>query len=146
VSETDLFICFGSFRTLSMGLLLLLASFVCLSIKAASVTFLAESGTLGPDWAVSNNDTPVCIYITTEDTGNNPINTNRLATYFVTFPAVGAYQLYARVFVGAGGYNSDSLFYGNGFGTQNPTNNANWILVNGLAGVGFSNATDIVTG
>ena len=74
-------------------------------------------------------------------------NSNRAwRPYAVPFPAAGTYQLYARVLVGPGGYNSDSLFYGNGFGTQNPTNNSEWIFVNGLAGVGFSNTTDVVTG
>jgi len=116
---------------------------------AVSVTFEAESGTLGSNWAVSNSSSPAYITIITGITGasaNNPSNSTRVATYTVTFPAAGTYQLYARVLVGPGGYNSDSLFYGNGFGTKNPTNNSDWILVNGLAGVGSSNSTDVVTG
>lgn len=116
------------------------------SAHAASVTFEAKSGVLGSDWALSENVGTACIYITTEDIGYNPISSNRVATYTVTFPAAGTYQLYARILVGPGGYDSDSLFYGNGFGAENPSNNADWIFVNGLAGAGFSNATDIVTG
>src|ERR1019366_3590967 len=73
-------------------------------------------------------------------------NTNRVATYTVTFPAAGTYQLYARVLVGPDGYNDDSMFYGNGFGMQNATNNSDWILVNGLGGAGFNNSMDVVTG
>jgi glucuronoarabinoxylan endo-1,4-beta-xylanase len=69
-----------------------------------------------------------------------------VATYTVTFPAPGTYQLYARILVGPGGYNDDSLFYGNGFGLQDPASNASWILVNGLAGVGFSQNAEAVTG
>ena len=114
--------------------------------RAASVAFEAEFGVLGSNWAVSNNASPAYIYITNEDTGSNPINSNRVATYTVQFPTNGMYQLYARVLVGPGGYNSDSLLYGNGFGAKNPALNSDWILVNGLAGVGFSNGTDVVTG
>ncbi|MGH7991241.1 MAG: hypothetical protein ACREDS_13750 [Limisphaerales bacterium] len=110
------------------------------------MTFEAESGTLGSNWAVSNNSSPAYITIMTGQTGNSPSNSTRVATYSVTFPTNGAYDLYAHVLVGPNGYNSDSLFYGNGFGTQNPTSGANWILVNGLAGVGYSNSTDVVAG
>jgi glucuronoarabinoxylan endo-1,4-beta-xylanase len=114
--------------------------------RAALVTFEAESGTLGPDWAVSNSTSPAYIFITTQGGGNNPTNANRVATYSVTFPVAGTYQLYARVQVGPGGFASDSLFYGNGFGAKTPANNSDWILVNGLAAAGFSNSTDVVTG
>jgi len=117
-----------------------------LSGRAAFVSFEAEAGALGSDWAVSNSTSPAYITITTIGGGNNPTNANRVATYTVTFPAAGTYQLYVRHRVGPGGFNDDSLFCGNGFGIKSPTNNADWVLVNGLAGVGFSNSTDVVTG
>lgn len=113
---------------------------------SASVKFEAESGTLGSDWAVSNNSSPGYITITTPDTGYVPGNVMRAATYTVTFPTAGSYDLYAHVLVGPGGYNSDSLFYGNGFGMKNPTNTSDWVLVNGLAGAGFAGSNDAVTG
>ncbi len=69
-----------------------------------------------------------------------------MATYTVTFPSAGLYQLYARIRTGAGAFNDDSLFYANSFGSKSPTLNSDWVLVNGLAGVGFSNSTDVVTG
>ena len=119
------------------------------SSGAASVTFEAESGALGADWAVSNSASPVFISITTSITGSgatNPTNASRVATYSVTFPSAGTYQLYAHIQVGPGGVNSDSMFYGNGFGTQDPTNSANWILVNNLSNAGFTNGSDVVTG
>jgi len=114
--------------------------------RASSVTFEAESGALGSGWGVSNSSGLTYITITTGTNGYNPVSSNRVATYSVTFPTNGSYQLYGRVLVGPGAYSSDSLFYGNGFGTKNPTNNSDWILVNGLAGAGFSNSTDVVTG
>jgi uncharacterized repeat protein (TIGR03803 family) len=115
------------------------------SRAAALVTFEAESGTLGADWAITSG-TPTFITITSYYAGNYPSNVARVATYNITFPTNGLYQLYARVLVGPAGYNSDSLFYGNGFGTKNPVSASDWVLVNGLAGVGFSNSTDVVTG
>ena len=108
--------------------------------------FEAESGTLGADWAVSNSTAPAYITITTDGAGNFPSNAARVATYTVTFPTPGTYQLYARLRVGSGGFNDDSLFYGNGFGVKNPATNTDWIFVNGLASVGFNNPTNVVTG
>ena len=109
------------------------------------VTFESESGALGSDWVVSNG-TPAYITIITDDSGYIPSNSMRVATYSVTFPEAGTYQLYARVLVGPGGYNDDSLFYGNGFGTKNPTSSSDWVLVNGLAGVGYTASSDVVNG
>jgi glucuronoarabinoxylan endo-1,4-beta-xylanase len=118
-------------------------------IHAASVTFEAESGALGPDWAVSNSASPAYITITTGITGTgatNPTNASRVATYTVTFPSAGTYQLYARVLVGPGGYDNDSMFYGNGFGTQDPAVDSDWVMANNLSVVGFNNSSDVVTG
>jgi glucuronoarabinoxylan endo-1,4-beta-xylanase len=140
----------GAYWQLSMlklaWLVITFAAFVALSGRAASVTFEAESGVLGADWAVSNSRSPVYITITSNTNGYNPGSSNRVATYRVTFPSAGTYQLYARVRVGPDTFNDDSLFYAAGFGTKSPVNNADWILVNGLGRAGFSNGTDVVTG
>jgi hypothetical protein len=114
------------------------------SALAASVTFEAESGALGAEWALSNSTSPAFISIRTTNTAF-PASANRVATYNVTFPAAGTYQLYARVQVGPNTFNNDSLFYGNGFGTKNPTTGSDWILVNGLGSAGFTNGPDVVT-
>lgn len=109
--------------------------------------FEAESGVLGSDWAVSNSISPAYITITTDGAGGTPSNAARVATYTVTFPTPGTYQLYARVRVGSGAANDDSLFFGNGFGVKNPTNSADWILANNIANSrGFINPADVVTG
>ena len=109
------------------------------------VKFEAESGTLGTNFAVTNG-TPTFITITNNLAASNPGDAARVASYTVTFPVAGAYELYARVRVGPGTFNDDSLFYGNGFGAKNPATNSDWILVNGLGSGGFSTAGDIVTG
>jgi uncharacterized repeat protein (TIGR03803 family) len=109
------------------------------------VAFEAESGALGSDWAVSNG-TPVFITILTDSTGNNPGSAARVAGYSVTFPSAGTYQLYARVLVGPGGYNDDSMFYATSFGDKSPTLNSDWVFVNGLAGTGYTAPGDVVAG
>jgi arabinoxylan arabinofuranohydrolase len=114
--------------------------------SGVATAFEAEAGTLGADFAVSNSSSPIYIVITSNNSSNSPTSSARVGTYTITFPSAGTYQLYARVWVGVGGFNDDSLFYGDGFGTKSPTNNSDWVLVNGLAGVGFTNKTDVVTG
>ena len=86
------------------------------------------------------------ITITTDGAGNNPGSAARVASYTITFPGAGTYQLYGRVLVGPNTFNDDSLFYASSFGTKSPTLNSDWVLVNGLASAGFSNSTDEVTG
>ena len=61
------------------------------SSRAASVSFEAESGTLGADFAVSNSTSPQSITITSNGAGNNPGSAARVATYTSTFPAAGTY-------------------------------------------------------
>jgi uncharacterized repeat protein (TIGR03803 family) len=126
--------------------LLFFAGAVSIGRADALVTFQAESGTLGADWAVSNAVSPAFITILTDGAGNNPSNATRVASYTVTFPEPGLYQLYARLRTGPGTFNDDSLFYATGFGAKSPTQNSDWVFVNGLAAGGFSNNTDVVTG
>jgi BNR repeat-containing family member len=130
----------------SFSILTAIAALAAASASAASVTLEAESGALGADWAVSNSASPAYITITSNDTGNNPASAARVATYSVTFPVAGTYQLYSRVRVGPNTFNDDSLFYANGFGTKSPTTSSDWILVNNLGSAGFDVSTDVVTG
>src|SRR5262245_49175513 len=126
--------------------LLALAVFGTLTCDAAFVGFEAESGVLGADWALSNSASPAYITITSAGAGNNPGSAARVATYNITFPAGGMYQLYARVRVGPDTFNDDSMFYANNFGTNSPTIDGPWRLVNGLGAAGFNNSSDVVTG
>jgi hypothetical protein len=113
-------------------------------LRAASVTLEAESGTLGADWVASNSTSPAYISITSNFATNNPVSSNRVATYSVNFPAAGTYELYARLRLGPDTFNDDSLFFGNGFGTKSPTTPGDWYLANGIGG--FASHTDVVTG
>jgi len=133
-------------KSIVLALLISMFARAVLAAPISLVKFEAESGTLGSDFAVSNSTSPVYITIITDSAGNAPSNAMRVATYTVTFPTPGTYQLYAHIFVGPGGFADDSLFYGNGFGVKNPTLGLDWTLVNGLAGVGFTTSSSAVTG
>lgn len=132
--------------SVAFGAAVVLILAVASQTRAADlVTLEAESGVLGADFAISNG---VPTYITTIANGatNNPSSATRVASYTVNFPAASSYQLYARIRVGAGAFNDDSMFYAVSFGSKSPTLTSDWIFVNGLAAVGFGNSTDVVTG
>lgn len=127
----------------------LVTATVLLGVRAAqaAVGFEAESGTLGSNF--TNGTAGAVQYISSStDTVNAeyPGNTNRVATYTVTFPASGTYKLYGRVRVGPGPGVDDSFFYGNGFGAKSSTSGADWIRINSIDPGGFTNSADVVTG
>ena len=114
------------------------------SADAALIGVNAEDGSsvtatviasLGADFDPALDDVGNALgdeYITSESTaqGDSPGTAARVASYEVTFNAADTYDLYGRVYVGPGGTNDDSMFYGNGFGSKSPTDDADWIKVN----------------
>jgi len=117
------------------------------STAADLVTVEAESGALGTNFLVGSLSGAAYISNTNNNTSTSvPGIPGRVASYTVTFPEAGTYDLYARVLVGPGGANDDSFFYGNGFGAKSPTTSSDWILCNNLWDVGYTNASDIVAG
>ncbi len=108
-------------------------------------TLEAESGTLGAEYASATVAGATGITPSTNGAGSNPGSAARIASYTVQFPSASLYQLYARVYVGAGSFNDDSFFYGAGFGTKSPTTNADWVAVlSGLANTGYTAASEQV--
>jgi endo-1,4-beta-xylanase len=124
--------------------LLLLATLA--AVRAAPVIVEAESGALGASFSAAVASGVTFVSPIGTATGNNPATASRVITYSVTFPATGVYELYARLRVGAGAANDDSFFYAASFGAKSPTTNGDWVLVNNLSGVGYTNATDTVAG
>jgi endo-1,4-beta-xylanase len=111
------------------------------------VTAEAESGELGSFFSTMQDGD--VSYITTDSnyTGQNgPGDSNRVATYQVTFQDSGNYSLFVRLRVGANGFDDDSYFYARGFGEKDDTVGADWVFNNGLAAAGFSDSADIVDG
>jgi endo-1,4-beta-xylanase len=110
------------------------------------VTVQAESGKLGSNFSVLTDNKIKYITPKANYTGlTSPGDTSRIATYQITFPDSGRYNLFARVRVGANGFNDDSFFYATSFGVKD-TSNANWIMINGIASGGFSDSSSYVNG
>jgi endo-1,4-beta-xylanase len=111
------------------------------------VTVQAESGTLGGDFRLIDTLGATAVTIKTDVVNTlNPGNTKRVITFQLTFPDSGTYDLYARILVGPNGYDDDSYFYGNGFGSKNVATDGDWIRANGIASGGYSSSTAVVDG
>ncbi len=104
----------------------------------------AESGDVGSDFSILQDDTIDYVRIQTNRTLYNPGSRARIISYEVTFPDTGTYDLFVRLRVGPGTWDDDSFFYGNGFGEKNSTTDADWVFINGLAAAGFSEPREIV--
>jgi endo-1,4-beta-xylanase len=105
----------------------------------------AESGIAGSKFSVADDND--ITYVTSDTNYTDlavPGDTSRMITYEVTFPDSGAYNLFARMRVGSGGFNDDSFFSAKGFGVKDETLADDWVMVNGLAGAGFFDSADIV--
>ncbi|HNW49815.1 MAG TPA: endo-1,4-beta-xylanase [Prolixibacteraceae bacterium] len=104
----------------------------------------AESGVAGSKYTTANDGDITYITATENYTGMvNPGDTSRMITYNVTFEDSGYYSLYAHLRTGSGTYNDDSFFAAKGFGEKSATD-SNWVFINGLAGAGFTAASEIV--
>ena len=114
--------------------------------QVSATTVEAESGARGGDFTIGTESGVGYVTITTNAAGQNPGSAARVITFTVTFPAAGTYDLYARIRVGAGTFDDDSFFYGNGFGTKTATVDDDWILTNQLSPGGWSGPAEVVTG
>jgi endo-1,4-beta-xylanase len=110
----------------------------------APIIVEAESGTAGSQFSVLTDGSTTYVTNPTDYTGFVPGDTIRMITYEVIFPDSGAYNLFARLRVGSGGYNDDSYLAPNGFGVKDDTLTTDWFLVNGLAGAGFTDSANVV--
>lgn len=121
--------------------------------EGAALIAEAESGTIA---APSD---PAVFAIITEGTtefvrvqenflqpASSPGDENRVISYSVTFPQAGTYDLYARIRVGAEGFNDDSFYYASGFGSGSVTDGDQWVTANSLNQAGFTQADAVVTG
>ncbi len=104
----------------------------------------AESGDVGSDYSILQEDSTEYVAIQTNSTAYNPESDARVISYEVTFPDTGTYDLFVRLRVGPNTYDDDSFFYGNGFGEKDSATDTDWIFVNGLAAAGFSDPDEVV--
>lgn len=116
-------------------------------LHAASVSFDAESATLGHNFRNGTAGAVQYISISTDTVNTEyPGNANRVASYTINSPSVGTYQLYGRVRVGLGWAVDDSFFYGNGFGTKSATPSGDCSRVNNVdVNSGIVNSTYVAS-
>ena len=130
-----------------LAVVAVLVGLVFVEANAAVLKIEAEAAnTLGANWTNGTDGAIQFISTSTNGMGNNPGFAARVATFNVTFPEAGVYDLYVRVRVGTGAASDDSLFYANGFGSKSPGVDADWILCNNLNAVGYTTASDVVSG
>ena len=111
------------------------------------VVVQAESGKLGSNYSILQNGIVKYITPKADYAGlTSPGDTSRMATYQVTFPDSGTYNLFAHLRVGPNGFNDDSFFYGKGFGVKNDIAGTDWVFINGLGSAGFSDSAAVVDG
>jgi endo-1,4-beta-xylanase len=108
----------------------------------------AESGSRGSEFDSLSAADVEYISITTDhsETSGTPSypGANRTATYQVTFPDTGIYDLFVRLRVGDNGFDDDSFFYGNGFGEKIDSVADEWIMVNQMNEAGFTEPDAVV--
>lgn len=105
----------------------------------------AEAGTAGSSFVTGNDGSTVFVTTNVNFSGqSSPEDTARTISYDVTFTEAGNYHLFARIKVGPSSFSDDSFFAGNGFGTKDVAIGSDWVMVNGLAGAGFSSESAVV--
>ena len=109
--------------------------------QTAPVVVEAESGALGA--SLTTASAGGVTYITTTENGTTPPATPpRIATWQVTFPAAGNYDLYVRIQAGPNSGNDDSFYIPSGF-----NNTTNWTgLYNTSTGGFTAPANTVLTG
>jgi endo-1,4-beta-xylanase len=134
-------------KALSLDEILFLFNETDVTAGLRPVIVEAESGITGSYFSTQMDDSITYITTTEDFIGqSSPEDTNRMATYQVTFKDPGYYYLYVRLRVGPGGFNDDSFFYARGFGEKSDTASADWVFINGLGSAGFSDSSDVVNG
>ena len=128
-----------------VGLVLIVLFYPNVIASNKPIVLEAEKAILGADFAVGNDGAVQFVYPKTTNTNFYPGTVDKVLTFTVTFPEAGTYELYARLRVGAGGYNDDSFFFGKSFGALSETNADSWGYINGIATVGYINDNDVVS-
>ncbi len=128
---------------------LLLVSFCSTFLPAQQnipVILEAELGDVGSEFNIEQEGSVNYVTTSTNGTADSPEISARVISFEVTFPEAQNYDLYVRCRVGSGSFDDDSFFYGNGFGEKTPSSGDDWIRVNGIPNLGFTGATEVVTG
>jgi endo-1,4-beta-xylanase len=125
---------------------IVLANSSILSAQSVPLILEAESGVAGADFEEITENGLTYITAKTDrlEDGSSPGTEDKVTTYEVEFPALSRYDLYARVYVGAQTGDDDSFLIAKGLGEKDPLVAHDWIVVNQLAGAGYTQSSDFV--
>jgi len=133
--------------------------FLCLNLFAGAVltavnlnaqegltpTFIeAESADYGSNFQTGEADGVQYLAAIETSGGDYPTTAENVATFSVTFPSAGDYELLLRVLVGPGGGADDSLILANDFGDATVGSSADWSSMNNLGYVGFADPDEFI--
>ncbi|EDY83668.1 Glycosyl hydrolase family 10 protein [Verrucomicrobiia bacterium DG1235] len=121
--------------------------FATFSLNAQSNTALiveAEDAVLGSSLSQSSSEGVTYIAPDVDFTRSAPDSEDTLATFTLTFPEAGDYELYARIYIGPEGANDDSMIVSTAFGTTAIDNAEAWTVANGLFNLGYSEPENLI--
>lgn len=104
----------------------------------------AEDAALGAGLDIATEGGVTFIEPNANFTGSFPTSSSTVATFSVTFAEAGDYEVYARIYVGPGGFSDDSLIAATSFGDIPVGSTTGWSMANGLASAGFAGAETII--
>lgn len=133
-------------KKLLLTALLVLVSALCVLAQNEAIVAEAEAGTLGADYTTLQDGDISYVSILTNGAADYPESSDRTISFSLTFPDAGDYELYIKFRVGAGTFDDDSFFYGNGFGAKSPTDNNDWQTMNNLVNIGYTEPNELVMG
>lgn len=92
-----------------------------------------DADSIGSDYSIVTEDevsyiTPLTDFAAT----TYPGIPEKIVIFNITFPAAGTYEFYARVRVGADGYDDDSFYFASRFGEKVPNVDADWVRINNI--------------
>ncbi|MDQ8198160.1 endo-1,4-beta-xylanase [Pelagicoccus enzymogenes] len=122
----------------------LLAPSILNGQNATAIVMEAENATLGSSFSTATADGVTYITPSVNFTGSAPTSASTVASFSVTFPEAGDYELFARIYVGNGAANDDSFIPANDLGDATVGNSDDWSAANGLWNAGFSDPDEIV--
>ncbi len=134
------------YKNLIISMTLTILSTVTVIGQNEAIVVEADSGIIGSDFNLSEEEGVRYMTITTNGIDQFPESAARVFTLIINFPDTGSYDLYARVRVGSNSADDDSFFYGSEFGIRDTINADHWTRVNNIFGAGYTTESSIVDG
>ena len=104
---------------------------------------------VGSDWQQASDGVTGDVYLETFEppalNASAPDTPARVLTFVPDIPADGSYNVFLRVYVGPNGGADDSFFFPATLGSLDPSNNADWVVINNILN-GFINEGDVIDG